>query len=706
MLEETKSGAGFGAGGGALFGAGKKILQSLAKSDIGKDIIKNWKRGDEGVNFLNQEQGEAVRNVTGDVIHNTSEAFDDAWKSVNKQKTENLAASETPFSVDRYKLENLKQTLPGLDDLSAKNKLSVLEKERLGIENQNRDLMESLAQNPLHSIVGDKPALLNKVSRLQKYQNAYENSFKEVKKLTKQAQSYVDKLAETRAKLVSQSKGPIDANSLIRGEVEDLTEQIAKHPITNNKEALELYRQFKANKGQVREELLNSIDPSIADLMDELENLEKKRMFYKQREMLATDKGDKNKLIRSIDNEIKNVEKSFKTEVNSEASRYAVNNLRAAEDDLVKSLKIHGVDLNPEQLNALKTDKDYIRQLELYNELKGASLKNAKETSIQNSRLKNPNMKGFEFEMADDQNKAKKFAAQIADLEQEFGDLNNISPENAKLVWKKVRDMEKELAQGNISNISDKAPKTAQMFGEFKKLIRDAMSTGEKAVSVVSDTGELMPSVRHQVVDDFGNAIETSDFAKSNKVEQQIANILESITGKRMVGGESPKELLNQTKKIFQSAKDKSLIGESFDFRQALNEAEKIEDPIIKEQLIKSLKDVKNHVEMIEGYATGQNRMMYNPLSKFYTTAASSAAAATTKGFREKAGKVASMVPTPNDLFKPGVAEKISQKSPTLSKMLVRLQDSNTSESKRRAYQNILLNNPIVRQVLTESNEQ
>jgi len=548
--------------------------------------------------------------------------------------------------------------------------------------------------------------LLNKVSRLQKYQTAYENSFKEVKGLTKQAQSYVDKLAETRAKLVNLSKGGIDSNTLIRTEVENITNDIAKHPITNSKEGLELYRMFKSAAGKEREELLSGLDSNTIDLLYELDELEKAKGFYKTREQFSTDKGGHNKLIRSIDNEIKNVERSFKTEVNSEASKYAVNNLRAAEDDLVKSLKIHGVELNPEQLNALKSDRDYIRQLELYNELKGASLKNAKEISIQNSRLKSPEMRGFEFEMVDDQNKAKKFAAQIAELETEFGDLNNISPENAKLVWKKVRDMEKELAQGNISNIAEKAPKTAQMFGEFKKLIRDAMSTGEKAVPVVSDTGELLPSVRQQVVDDFGNVIETSDFAKANKVEQQIANILESITGKRMVGGESPKELLNQTKKIFQSAKDKSLIGESFDFRQALNEAEKIQDPAVKEQLINSLKDVKNHVELIEGYAIGQNRMMYNPLSKFYTTAGASAAAATTRGFRAKAGKVINFVPSPNDLFKPGVAETISQKSPTLGKMLARLQDSNTSESKRRAYQNILLNNPIVRQVLTESNEQ
>lgn len=70
------------------------------------------------------------------------------------------------------------------------------------------------------------------------------------------------------------------------------------------------------------------------------------------------------------------------------------------------------------------------------------------------------------------------------------------------------------------------------------------------------------------------------------------------------------------------------------------------------------------------------------------------------------ASKVASKVPVPTDLFKPGIAEAISTKSPTLGKMMMRLQDESTTEAKRRAYQNILLNNPIVREVLSTDTEQ
>jgi hypothetical protein len=70
-----------------------------------------------------------------------------------------------------------------------------------------------------------------------------------------------------------------------------------------------------------------------------------------------------------------------------------------------------------------------------------------------------------------------------------------------------------------------------------------------------------------------------------------------------------------------------------------------------------------------------------------------------------KVGGFVDKIPTPNDLFKPEVAAKVSNISPTLGGMMKRLQDTTISESKRRAYQNILLNNPIVRKALSEDSD-
>ncbi len=254
------------------------------------------------------------------------------------------------------------------------------------------------------------------------------------------------------------------------------------------------------------------------------------------------------------------------------------------------------------------------------------------------------------------------------------------NPEDPKALYQAyryVRDSAYDIGSSPIPD-ADKAEKM-QVLNELKnQIISKLDSASQEAVQAIPDAKSL-PEAREQysklvnVVDRFvPGAKEKSslDAETLSKVEKGLQNMLTRAEGDSASGLITKAEL----EEVGKSLKEVS--------PELANKFESAKEPIEKLALRKQAMSSGNLIKT----ATGSGAH----------------AAGLVSG---KVGALIDAVPSTGDLFNPSTAEKISGISPTLGNMMKRLQDEGTSEAKRRAYQNILLNNPIVRKAIAEDKQ-
>jgi hypothetical protein len=710
IKEEAKTGALLGGAGGALFGTGKYAKDKIMDTDIGQDIARSWKLGTEkGINYLSKIQKDLFQeqlpeNVEKSVISN----LDTSWKGENEAKNKALESFEGTFSVNPDKIKAVEADLPEtVSNLSNPENIKKLEGDLAGTQETLSKVQQELDAHPLSDSLGlksdqkSKPVLVKDIKEYTKASQAKEASVRKVKVLNEEAQQRVNELRAINADLVARGQGGGTLSSeLIRDLNEKTAQEIGLHPLLNDADLVEYYRQFKTLGTKAQEEFLLE-NPQFAEHVTNLEGLIDRKNLYSKLEKLSSDKGNTAKVIRESEAAIKRMEKYLTVET-ERASISSASKLSKAEEVLKKSLSDHGVELTPEQLESLKNDTGLLRNIDLRKKLEDERLLISKKLSTeQNNITKEINLKNFAHESDLDTKKGIYLSKELEKLKQKFGDLQNIPPEKAQELFKEIRTIEKNLSSsGYIGDISKDAPRTVENFNKLKRAITEGLSGEAKYITPTDEFGNLLPTQKvSPPISDYGEVATSTKFGEHAKKEKKIADILELLTGERKSYAGSPSERAEMIKNALKSGEEKFGIGERFNYREAMKLAQEIGDP----KLIEGLENLKYQNELAKGYGAGSHRYMHNKMSELFTKGVTSAAAAETAGARKFVGNVASKVPTPGDLFKPEVAQKLSERSPTLGKMLSRISDANTTEAKKRAYQNILMNNPVVRKMLTES---
>jgi hypothetical protein len=713
IKEEAKTGALLGGAGGALFGGAKYAKDKLLDTDIGQDIARSWQLGTEkGTNYLsNVQKTKFQENLPEQVEKSIISPLDTSWKAENKAKNKALESFEGTFSVNPDEIKAIESELPEtVSDLSNPENIKKLESDLVGTQETLGNVQKELDAHPLSEALGlkatekSKPVLVKDIKEYSKAAQAKEASIRKVKVLKNEAQERVNQLKAIITDFVESGKaGGTISSDVVRELNEATAKEIAQHPLLNSETLANWYADFQKLAVKEQEEIL-SVSPEMAENIESLKQLMDRKKVFSSLEKLSSDKGNIGKAIREAEAAIKRIEK-YSVHEAERVSPTALNKFQKAEEVLKKSLNDHGVELTPEQLESLKNDDNLLRNIDLRKRLEDERLLISKKLSTeQNNITKKVNLKNFEHESDLDTKKGLFLSKELERLKQKFGDLQNVPAEKAEELFKEIRTIEKNLSpSGYVGDIKQNAPRTVENFNKLKKAVTEGLSGESKYVTPVDEFGNLLPTKRMQPpVTDYGEVASSTQFGEHAQKEKKIADILELLTGERKSYAGSPAERSEMIKKALKSGEEKFGIGERFNFREAMKLAEQIGDP----KIIEGLKNLQYQNELAKGYGAGSHRYMHNKMSELFTKGVTSAVASETAGARKFVGNVASKVPTPGDLFNPEVAAKLSQKSPTLGKMLSRISDANTTEAKKRAYQNILMNNPVVRQILTERNSE
>lgn len=235
---------------------------------------------------------------------------------------------------------------------------------------------------------------------------------------------------------------------------------------------------------------------------------------------------------------------------------------------------------------------------------------------------------------------------------------------------------------------------------DFWKSLKNLESTTKNVPELREFIKSLEGTLSTQIGDMGG------DFGKANATLKKLYDVKEGLTGVRSAS-KTRDTSAQEIKKLYNASNtEQALYGDTVELQQA-------KDAIA--GLPQESKDVMgNVVNKVEEtrklgalFDQGANRMLYNPLSKTFTRAGASAVGKFSNeipGAVKTAGKVVGQTFSPEMLYNPATMQKLSAKSPTLAKLYERLADQSTSEAKRRAIHNMLLNNPIVRREIEKDN--
>ena len=711
IKEEAKTGGILGGVGGAIFGTAKKAGDLLLDTDVGQDIARSWQLGTEkGINYLSAVQKKRFQEELADGVMKGLDPADIAWKAKEKAKYDALEYFKGNFDLDPDVVQQLEKELPSImSDLSNPQNIKKLEGYLTGSQKQLNRIQGELDAHPLSDVLGlkigqeAKPILLDDIRDFARASQIKEGSVRKVKILNKEAQERVDQLESIIADFVAAGKtGKEVSSDALRESVEAVAKEINSHPLMSDKKLIDLYAKFKSYSPKQQKEIIK-YNADFGELVTSLEALKNRQGVFSQLEKLSTKSKSAEAVISESKKAVANIKKYLSEEV-EKASDLSTNKFAQAEKTLMKSLKDHGIELSPEQLEALKNDNELLRNVQLRKKIEQDRLNVSKQLSSEQKNVtERINWNDYEKGSTQlDKDKGLYLGKRIQELKSKYNNFKGIPPEKAQELFKEIRALEGDLSPGQnkyIGDIAKDAPRTEQAFTKFKREVTKALSGDSKYVSPVDEFGNLLPSKKlPQPVDEFGEVASGTEFGKLAKEEKKIGDILELITGQRKSYASTAAEKSEMIKNALKAGEERFGIGERFNYQEALKIARELGDP----KILEGLEKLKYLNELSKGYGAGSHRYINNKLSELFTKGVASAVSAETAGTRKFAGNVASKIPMPGDLFKPEVAKKLSEKSPTLGKILARISDKNTTEAKRRAYQNILMNNPIVRKTLTE----
>lgn len=241
------------------------------------------------------------------------------------------------------------------------------------------------------------------------------------------------------------------------------------------------------------------------------------------------------------------------------------------------------------------------------------------------------------------------------------------------------------------------SPKNGEEILNFWKELKKAKSKVKNNKDLEMYISEIESSLSSQL-----DNIENVNFKSKNMDLKLLYDIKENLTGNRVqASGVSTSEELDKLLRSLDT--DKQLTGDTsklFKAKKAISE--------LPEELQTKTQDTLE--EMIETRKLAQGTTKQNLFNRQATrphiraTSMAMGKMSNTLPFG-KITDVASKVIAPGTLYDPKVMMKLS-KHKTISNIYEQLADTSVSEAKKRALQNILLNNPVVRRAVLEDNEE
>lgn len=261
--------------------------------------------------------------------------------------------------------------------------------------------------------------------------------------------------------------------------------------------------------------------------------------------------------------------------------------------------------------------------------------------------------------------------------------------------------------QSAMANLVQKAEALASkqdVSGEEVLAFWNELKGMEATTKNVPELRDFIKSLESKL----GNEISKmgGEFSQSNATLKKLYDVKEGLTGVRSAS-KTRDTSAQEIKKLYNAANtEQNLYGDTVELQQAKDAIGGLPQQS-KEKMTGIVDNIEETRKLGALFDTAANRMLYNPISKTFTRAGASAVGKFSNeipGAVKTTGKAIGSIFVPDMLYNQKTMQSLSAKSPTIAKLYERLADQTTSEAKRRAIHNMLLNNPIVRKEIEKDN--
>ena len=730
MWEEGKTGATWGAGLGTLGSLAGAGIKEIAKSPIGKDIqhaFEVQKQVPGGVDYLDADMFKAHKEQKKRIAMDIPKTIDEAWNYLKGLRETILSSIKSPVSLSKAELKALDDEIPrALREAGTSDDIQKVVQSIEELRNNRNELSKQIESHPLGEFLLKNELLRKILTKYHASNLAVEASIKPRRIIEKSASEVISDLEQAAAKIgkeayVTQGQPvAITSPQLVEQAKAGMAKLLAQHPVSTNPEMLQIFTNIVKQTSNWEQEIQKL--PNFTQLAGKYGDV---ASMFKQYMQLSKAQSEIGKIasniakpnpaeaeIKAIYKRINAIKKSM-TETMNLPSEAAMARRRAVEQDLMSHLKnlklptseagLNTSSMSEEQkvaflqkqVDLLKTDKNI---LSLINQLAGADsgiIKNQKlKTSMDAAQQA---LDRSSFKTAADVKTGRILREGIDNLAKKYRGLQNLSPEELRMVKNDIKDIE------------------VAITGSKGKLIGEMAETNPTTVSAFN-----------KLKNSFDNAItstpEGARYAEIKKMEAELGTLSHNMFGDRPYKWSWENSFQKWPKKIINAFSETPKEGET----GIAESAEKLAEQINYAPFKDAIKNMKFQNTLTEGFKAAQGRHgLFIPVSKEWTLGVASKVANKTqavgeilsdakKTLKENVSNMDLVIPNPKLLeqLPPETAQNLKQiqqnlynkmeKYPSVQRMLDRLNDQNMPDMKRRVYTSILLNNPIVRKQLTE----
>jgi len=678
MVEGASIGGKVGAVGGGIYGLGRNVLGSIVKSPFAQDIMKTVKLSDKyNVDPMYAVQGEQIKNRSTEVAQDAIQSFKDVWTDLNQKKWDSLADVKKPFSLQNEEMKKFNELMPSADVADLEKYVADREEEVLKIASEIKMKDEALMQHPFYEVIKTNPYLKKLVEGYQKTKRTYDNSARTVKVLEDAAQERADLLQKALVDIVDSNanRTGVIPKEHIYDSINNLTEKINANKILSDADYADAYASFTkliSNKDDAASiAQLQSIIKQFPDLplhAADLRELKYTKNIFTDLQKSATDKGKVSAITKKIKDELKLLKDAKTTKETIKHSEVAGKKLQQQSALVDKAMNKIGI--SPEDMDLIKKDVNLIDDIKELDDLVQqdlyASNKASSANSSLNRALRQPKTQSGMSISDTDHRVLTNLNDKVKELSKKY-DFNAINNDQAKQLWTDLKEIER------------------QVFN--KKTAYDMKETSPFASEAFLNLQNNIKSVFGEANAEQGKAT----FKQFASDESQVGKALENLIGDAIPDIDSPTTI----NKLHTSLKEKHLLGETSGKQLALQAIDQIKDPAAKKKMLEILDKIQDYSDVLKMISSGSSRQGYlNPISEFHTKGTAGKVASVTKGARQTVKSI-----------KPETINAIRSKSETLANIAEKITDTSLPETKRRAYMNVLMNNPLTRRAIQEQAE-